>query len=360
MHFMKLSAKRLYRQGLTILLSIIAVIIVLWIFSASLQRNIDRSGLKEIANGFDENFNPGDPETLQNLIDTFDFVTNTVPIEAKNIKISKFRNQKVLEIIDENITAELISFPSHVVYPEKQDTAFFYLFRNSKLKNNKALLWIPGKGVSNFAFRFIKNFFHEELKHGYNILIYIPPYHIERKVENNPATFFRSNVYHNLLLYVECVRELRTGIDFLKNNNVSGISAWGGSMGGSMLCKLSNIQSFDYVCIMIPVLDWKNLTYDNEIIQKIIPKYKKAGFDKKLLLNAYNLISPVSYPLNVLPQDVQILYAKYDELTPEKVTLSFAKKHGVKNVIGYDRSHATILLSRKLFNDYANFLDSLN
>ncbi len=320
---------------------------------------MDRNGLKEIANTFDVNFKPCKPKTLQNFIDTFDFEKNTVPLETKNIKISKFNNTNIINIIDKDITYELISFPSHINFPEKQDSTFFYLFRISKLENNKVILWIPGKGVSNFAFHFIKYFFYEELKRGYNILVYIPPYHMERKINNNPETFFTSNIYNNLLLYLECIRELRTGIEFLKNRNVKTISAWGGSMGGSMLCNLSNFENFEHICLMIPILDWKTLTYDNDFMHKILEKYKSAGFEKKLLQDAYNLISPTNYSLNVIPKNVLILYADYDQLTPKKTSLYFAKKNGITNLIGYKRSHATILISRKLFDDYANFLDSI-
>ena len=344
-----------------IILIIIAVVsVTMWLFCASIQRYLDRTGIKEIAEEFEENFNPGNPETLRNYIDTFDFKKNTIPLETNNITISKFQNKKVASIVGKNITAELLSFPSHVTVPEKQDSARFFLFRKSKISNNKVILWIPGKGISNFAFRFIKKQFYIELEHGYNILLYIPPYHMSRKTEKSPETFFTSNVHHNLLLYTECIRELRTVYEYLKNQNVTDVSGWGGSMGASMLCNLTNIEKFEHICIMIPVLDWKTLTYNNKYTEKVIVKYKEAGFDQKLLKDAYNLISPINYSLNISQQNVQIQYAKYDQLTPEKVTIKFAEKNKIKNIKGYYKSHATILLSGKLFKDYSNFLDSIS
>ena len=238
-------------KNFKIILIIITVFsITIWLSCSSIQKYLDATGIKEIAKEFKENFNAGEPETLRNYIDTFNLQKNTIPIEINNITVSKFRNKKVAEIVGENITAKLLSFPSHITVPEKQDTARFFIFQNSKIQNNKAILWIPGKGISNFAFRFIKDIFYTELKHGYNILLYIPPYHMSRKTENSPETFFTSNVYYNLQLYTECIRELRTAYHFLKKQNVNSISGWGGSMGASMLCELTNIETFEHICLI--------------------------------------------------------------------------------------------------------------
>jgi hypothetical protein len=341
-------------------ITLIGLLITLLFFSCtSIQKSLDKSGLKDIAKEFNKNFQPGTPDKLRQFIKDFDFKKNTLPLETQNVTRSKLTNLKVIDLMGKNVITEKITFPSHINLPAKQESAVFYLFRKSKLKNNKVILWIPGKGISDFAFRFIEYFFRAELKRGYNILLYIPPYHMDRKTEKSPDTFFTSNIHDNLNLYMECIRELRTGMAFLRHQNVSNISAWGGSMGGSMLLNLTNMERFNHITIMIPVLDWKTLTYDNKVIEKIIPKYEKAGFTKQLLHDAYNLISPSNYPIGIPPGKVQILYAKHDQLTPENVTLKFSKTNKITNIISYNKSHATILLSSKIYRDYAKFLDSI-
>lgn len=343
-----------------ILLVVITVSITLWFSYSSIQRYLDRSGLKDIANKFDNNFIPGSPEKLKNYIDTFNLYEDSKPLETQNIKITKFRNKKILNIIGHDIDAKLLSFPSCIKLPQKQDSARFFIFKYPNSKTKKAILWIPGKGVSNFAFRFIKSIFYTELKHGYTILLYIPPYHMLRKTENSPETFFTPNILHNLELYKECIRELRTGIQYLNNNNFKEISGWGGSMGASWLCNLTNIEKFEHINLMIPIIDWKTVVYSNKYTKKVIKKYKEVGFSDTLIKKAYNLISPINYPIGLNPENVQIQYAKYDQLTPEKATLNFAKKNKIQKIIGYKKSHATILLSGKLDDDYEKFLNMLD
>ena len=72
--------KKNKKKLLTALLILIITAISFYLFSPSLQRSLDRNGLRKIANEFEDNFEPGNPGKLQNFIDTFDFEKNTIPI----------------------------------------------------------------------------------------------------------------------------------------------------------------------------------------------------------------------------------------------------------------------------------------
>jgi hypothetical protein len=81
-----------------------------------------------------------------------------------------------------------------------------------------------------------------------------------------------------------------------------------------------------------------------------------AGYDRTLLEQAYRLLSPADHPLRIDPARVQILYARYDQLTPEATIRRYAADRGITAVRAYEHSHATILLAGDLDADYRAFL----
>jgi len=91
-----------------------------------------------------------------------------------------------------------------------------------------------------------------------------------------------------------------------------------------------------------------------------VARFEKAGFPESLLTEAYGIVNPVKYQLKIDPSRVQIMYAEYDQLTPEDAMIKFAQKNNIKKLIAYPRSHATMLLTRKIYGDYGLFLDTLN
>ena len=111
-----------------------------------------------------------------------------------------------------------------------------------------------------------------------------------------------------------------------------------------------------HTSLMIPVLDWRTVAIEHELMAPTVEYLERAGYDRALLGNAYGLLSPVEYSLPLPPQRVQLLYARHDQLTPEALTLRFAKSRGLCAIQAYDHSHATILLAGALPRHYRDFL----
>ncbi len=256
---------------------------------------------------------------------------------------------------------EKISFPSLVRHKDGQDTAVFYLYRNKELNGRKVILWVPGIGVSDFAFRFIKKFFIEELKRDYDIVFYVPPFHMERSEtgRKNSEGFFTADAARNVDIILNSVRELRTISGYLKDKGVKSIGGWGGSIGAAMLLLGSQMVALDHLCIMIPIIDWDTVFLNNFHMKKIVDRITKEGVREDLLARAYGLINPANYSLNIDPDRIHIMYAEYDQLTPSKIIVDYAKEKRISKIVSYKRSHATILLTSKLYKDCGYFLDSL-
>ena len=73
----------------------------------------------------------------------------------------------------DKLIMEKIIFPSEIRHKNGLDNAIFYVYRTGEFKDKKVILWVPGAGVSDFAFRFIKYFFFEALARNYSIVFYV-------------------------------------------------------------------------------------------------------------------------------------------------------------------------------------------
>jgi len=336
---------------------------------AYVQKKIDQYGINSTTQDILKKFHPGEPNKLKKYIKNFDLKKNTNPLRLSTLanidhpQIKSLNKWKITNNYSSNkYIQEKYIFKSAYKYDTKQNNAIFYVLRQSKIQNSKVIIWVPGSGVSDFAFRFIQDFFKIELKEGYNIFVYIPAYHLERteKTKENSENFITASTLQNIKNILNGVKELRSLVLYLKQQKVKSISGWGGSMGASMLLLTENLHpQFEHLVVMIPVLDWQTVFTNKIFMKNVLYKLNNKGFTLDLLKQAYSLISPINYSLKVNSNKVQILYAKYDQLNPVKTILQYSKKNKIKNIIGYNKSHATILLDNQIYLDYETFLKKL-
>jgi hypothetical protein len=238
------------------------IIVTGLLFSSCIELDLflDQNGINSIADSIvNQSFNP-DPEKFSNYIKNLNLDTYTNPDDILDQITIKDGNRWNLAHTDKkNVIHETVTFPSSLDY--RNSSAVFYLFRQGPLGENPVILWVPGSGVSDFAFYFIQNFFKAELTSGYDILVYIPPYHMDRKEvdKKNGEGFFSADPYANITVMMASIQELRTAVQFLEQHGVDRIGGWGGSMGAAMLMLTSSLYQFDHISLMIPVVDWSEL-----------------------------------------------------------------------------------------------------
>ncbi|NJO88421.1 MAG: hypothetical protein HC831_05225 [Chloroflexia bacterium] len=356
---MKIRKTRWYLKRLVYVLMAMTTLGTLCIlFSKPVFIWIDNYSIKNLKQELEENFIPGNADSLISFISNFNLDGYTKPVFVNDVKINSRTEWSLKNEFSENLIEEEASFASLNTNLIPYDSATFYIYRKSDIKNSKVVLWVPGLGVSDVAFRFIKHLFIIELEKGYTVVVYIPPFHIKRKhpEKENGEGFISSNLQQNLQLQLEAVRELRTMLEYLENQEPKEISAWGGSMGASFLLLTSKFHNFKHINLMIPMVDWERTMMQNKELKLLIPKYLEAGIDSSLLAQAFKILSPANYELN-LPSKTQIQLAEYDQLTSKSKIMDFARKNKIVNVISYPRGHATILFTKKLYRDYEIFLE---
>lgn len=329
---------------------------------SDVQKRMDISGLKDLSKDITADVHSGSPEQLRAFIKSASLVKDTEPASDIHFAVSPLVKWPIEHPSVDKLISEKITFPSGIRHQNGMDNAVFYVYRKGELKDKKVILWVPGAGVSDFAFRFIKYFFLEALARNYNIVFYVPPYHLERTEAGAKSGVGMLTPDHerNITVLLNAVRELRTMISYLKNNGVTKIGGWGGSIGATMLLLTEQTEEFDHLNLMIPVIDFDTVIFRNEYMSGAVAQFEKAGYSINLLEQAYGIVNPIKYQLKVDPNNVQIMYAEYDQLTPEPAMIAFAQKNNIQKLRGYQRSHATMLLTRKIYGDYGLFLDTLN
>lgn len=160
---------------------------------------------------------------------------------------------------------------------------------------------------------------------------------------------------YNVKKMVNSVKELRMVIRYLQSKEINSIGTWGGSMGGALTLMLQSLEPVDHMGLMIPVLDWNTFI----IPESLYPLYKDTGFEKELLIKAYNLISPRYYPLTVPSGRIQIEAGEFDQLNPISTIINYSIKYNICNTIIYPSGHSAILLRKDIYKDYAEFLSEL-
>jgi hypothetical protein len=325
------------------------------------QIMLDKWSEKDLVKDILKNYDSGNLDSLKTFIGNFSLEKETLPLFDSCIKVDDEPRWKLEQPKGIKLIQERISFPSLILKNNKKDTAYFYIYRKGDFKDRKVIIWIPGFRVSDFAFKFIKRFFQIELLLNYDIVFYVPPYHLERKISGmkDGDGFFTANTQHNLIVLLNMTREIRTVYKYLETKNVKNISAWGGSTGASSLLIASNIEKFDHLNLMIPVVDWANMAIDNPMMKEINLRLEQSGFADSLLRKAYSLVSPVNYRPLTSEDRIQIQNSTYDQLIPPYIIDSFCKRFQIRKHFEYKTSHGTILLSNNMFHDYETFLDSL-
>ncbi len=332
---------------------------------ASFQTSLDTSGLKDSAKAMEgavSYFQEGHfwgPKVLASTLDNFNpFALVDAPprVEVTVGNLDRWR----LSEGGRDLHQEKLRFPStSPVRMRTPDEAIFYLYYRGDLAGKKVILWVPGYGVSDFAFLFIRKIFATELDHNYAILFYTLPGHLERihAGEKSGDGLLSADPETNLETVQTVLGELETGMNYLRGRGASSFSAWGGSMGAAFLLLLAEREHFDHLALMIPVLDWNSIM-GNPAMGGLRAGLRAAGYPDSLVEKAYRAISPMDRAWKPGSTRVLIQYARRDQLTPEAITLAFAKARGIE-ALGYDESHATILLSGKMFADYRRFLDGV-
>jgi len=330
-----------------------------WLACAPLQRAVDRQGLADNAALLvaDEPLAP--PATLVAVLakPAADGLGGAPAVMVNT------RDRWVMATVDnQKIINEIGYFPSFIRSGAREaNVAAVDIYRHGPLGERPVVLWVPGRGFAAIGLPFFQAMYERILERGFDLVVWIPPYHLMRQREGADAGdgFLRVDVADNVQVFERMTHELRSIVAWLHGQGVTTVGGWGGSVGGALLWQASATVPFDHLALMIPILDWRSFARDPPEMQPVRQRLHDAGYSDVLLDEAYRRTSPAGVTSLVDPGRILLQYARHDQLTSEALSLDFARRHGIERVIGYERSHASMLLTPSLYSDYAAFLDDV-
>ncbi|WP_304221354.1 S9 family peptidase [Gracilinema caldarium] len=335
-----------------------------------MKANIDVRGLKDYARSIELML--GREQSLVPILDNTEEPENqayepnsrTIQNDMKPAERQPLKRWK-LSLSGKQVLGERLKFPAPQGYP--LGDSYFYYFHTRREGPMKVILWAPGFGVSDLAFLFIKEFFRIELSSGWDVLVWIPPYHLDRQMPGKKAgeglitpdlMSFRNNMNN-------AVHELALGLSWLKKEGYERIGAWGGSFGAASLLLLSQQEDFDHIVLMIPLIDW-NTIWDSLPFSGIRQQFESKGVDPQTVASVFASVSPRYAKYPQIPSDrILFLLADYDQLTPLDVSESYIASLGFGDnqepvVRRFKESHSTILLNRGVYKEYQKFLEQID
>jgi len=327
---------------------------------AAFQKYLDTSGMEASYESIIKDYHPGNPVDFFRFVENFSLSQWTAPFDPGSPEEKPIGDWKLESPKGATLIQEKLFFPTPAAaLTHSEDKLVLYVYRQDEIKGSRALLFVPGNGVSNLALIFLKKYFREILTRGYTLVLYVPPYHLDRIPAGKEGGdgFFTADSLRNVRMIAACTSEVRAAVSYLKSLGAVDISAWGGSMGASFLLLSAKYESYSHITVMIPVLDWNSVLMDNPEMRGLKDRVLADGFSEKTLRQAYGMISPMNHKTLTPPDRILILYARYDQLTSVSVLDAYRKSHGNPGLQIYDRSHATILTASAIYDDYALQLD---
>jgi len=332
----------------------------------SLKTSLDRQGLRDIAAVLAEGPEIPDPEIIQSYVESC--VDSSAQELGNQFNPASMEREPFTrwKLSDRNaggpVFAERLSFGTTLELPDGSlDTGYFYLFHRKPLAGGKAILWAPGFGVSDFAFNFIHTFIETALSQGWAVLVWVPPYHLERMQQGKKAG--EGMISTDLRSLLSAMRssqlELAAGIAWLEAQGITRIGAWGGSFGAANLLMLGEAYQFDHLSLMIPLIDWQSV-WQSTSLSTAHTRFAKAGYSEKLIAGVLGTISPKGHIPLTPPDRIQFLYARHDQVSPEQLVLDYAASLGQTEVHAFNESHGTILLNPRVYRAYGEFLERMS
>lgn len=186
---------------------------------ASFQRWVGRVGLEDYA---DELAAQPEPKAFDAFV-PFLLPEATAPLSVTPVVGGAPR----FSLDDDAVVEEVLRFPSRVSPDARVGMATYYVYRKGPLGQRPVVLWLPGNGYGWLAFQLVAGQYEAILAAGYDLLVWVPPQHLEREAEGQ-AGVFNADTAENVRTLLACVQEQRTVLAALRARGVPTVGGWGG------------------------------------------------------------------------------------------------------------------------------------
>jgi hypothetical protein len=259
------------------------------------------------------------------------------------------------------IQEELV-FPSAIpLVHAESNTARAYVYRRGPLGERPVVLWVPGLFVSNLALSPISWFIRQELDHGADVVLYVPPYHLERAPAGfrSGEAFFATTLGDHVNAFAQELSDLRRLAAWLRGRGHAPVGGFGGSLGALELLRLvSWDDTLDFLTVFIPVVRPTDLLErpESDPMRRRLAREGVSVETMGAVYGAFDLTAAPP-PRALDPARISVLYGRYDIVGPPDSMKTWAHAWGVTRLHAFDRGHTLALFSKQAHDDYARILD---
>ena len=261
---------------------------------------------------------------------------------------------------DPTLVQEVITFPSAIPldHPES-NVARAYVYRHGRLGERPVVLWVPGQYVIDLALTPISWFTTEIVRRGADVVLFVPPYHLERTPAGMSSgdAVFATSLSDHLNVYAQELSDLRRLARWLRRRGVPALGGFGGSVGGLLLLRIVTWDdAFDFLTAFIPALSLGDVLEQPEA-RPFRERLAAEGHAVAEMARIYAALDPTFAKPRLDPARISALYGRYDRIAGERRILDWARAWGVTRLFGYPRGHALALFNTRMYADYARILD---
>lgn len=259
------------------------------------------------------------------------------------------------------IQEELV-FPSAIALDHAEsNTVRAYVYRRGPLGERPIVLWVPGLFVSNLALSPISWFIRQQLDHGADVVLYVPPYHLERTPAGfrSGEAFFATTLGDHVNAFAQELSDLRRLAAWLHALGRGPVGGFGGSLGALELLRLVTWDAaLDFLTVFIPVVRPLDLLERPES-DPMRRRLARAGVSVETMGPIYGAfdLTAAPPPRGLDPARISVLYGRYDIVGPPESMRAWARAWGVTRLHPFDRGHTLALFSRQAHGDYARALE---
>jgi len=263
----------------------------------------------------------------------------------------------------EGLTQEVLYFPSAIALAHAEaNTASAYVYRHGRLGERPIVLWVPGLFVSNLALSPISWFTRQALDRGADVVLYVPPYHLERTPAgyHSGEAFFATTLGDHLNAFAQELSDLRRLAAWLRAQGGGPVGAFGASLGALELLRLASWDdTLDFLTAFIPVVRPNDLIERPEAEPMRRRLAREGGSLESMLqvYGAFDLTASERRPAHLVPARISVIYGRYDLIALPASVEAWARRWGVTRLYPFERGHTLSLFHRRAHEDYARVLD---
>lgn len=261
-------------------------------------------------------------------------------------------------IPDVRLVQEQVSFPSAVKLrlPET-NTAIAQVFRMGPLGKRPVVVWVPGQAISASDWESLQTYFNGVLDSGCDVVLYVPPYHLERTPAGlgSGDAMLATDFADHLGVFAQEVSDLRRLSLWLRAQGVRWLGAFGSSMGGGMLLRTVTFDpAFDFLILKQPLVDWNTVIARPEMAP--VRARIEAEVGPQVREQAYRALDSRPDAPKLPAERIALLYGQYDQVAPEAQARSLADAWRLSEVRVYPRGHALITVGGATYRDVPRIL----